>query len=590
MKSLTTAQRLHPQQVEWVTAESRMRASYVATRAALVEFLVAHRFEGGTKAITSELNRANLGYGIHLNRAYLREIMGHIRGTSISYAWGPLASGKEVEEDGTTPTDGVARTIAKDATRKGVPLRDFIEGEVLEWMLSSPGGIVVVDISGAEAKTKADEAALGKRPFFKFVPWGAIEDVGLGPVGFRWIKFLETVDNRDMDGEDEGETNVHVLYWLDTSGDTWAGRYNDDGACVHPDGSLGASPRNLLKFQNSEGTAILPLEVVGYGTHPDIPFVGTGLLHGLDDIVIDLYNVLSEMREGFRDATFALTIHKGPDQAAVNDAIKMGSRLVHLGEAPGADLQRVAGDSGEVATGITLVELGVRNWALSAKRQAAEAMGPSGGAANKSSGVALGAEFQLDLKPLLVDVCKLLDTIETNLLALAAQMMGLANAADAVRVTRKTDFTLEDEAARIARITKEYILALPLAGEAKVQLAMKWIEASKTIDLTEIVETPGTPATPGTLGPDGEPLTAAVPGTPGASETVREKIERETRALVEQETASAAAMAMGPGLVPSSGGVAAFGGPADAAAPPMPAPDAAIAPQRPAPTPKAKAA
>jgi hypothetical protein len=267
---------------------------------------------------------------------------------------------------------------------------------------------------------------------------------------------------------------------------------------------------DLGKLVDPSGTPTLPLVPVKYGEHPDLPACGTGLLFGLDDIVIDLYNVTSETREGFRDACFGMLVHRGPDATTVRDTINDGSRLVTVGDSESASLERLAGDASEVQAGMQLIELGVKNWALSAKRQAAEAM--QGASAEARSGVSLQAEFSLDLTPLLTTVAETLDGIETNVLFIAAQLAGsTVPAADSIKVVRNTDFQLEDEASRIARIVTEFAQSsLKLPPEAATQLTLQWL--SEVIDLDAEITT-------------GE-------GTKG---TLRDTVERQVRDAAEAE-------------------------------------------------------
>jgi hypothetical protein len=306
------------------------------------------------------------------------------------------------------------------------------------------------------------------------------------------VKFYEEVDTRTPAEDNDGITIHRLLYELAPDGSTTVGRFNKDGKLVDRDGLETSVAQPLGTFTNTAGEPILPLIPVKFGEHPEVPIVGKGLLYGLDDIVIDLFNVVSEMREGYRDATFGLLVHVGPDGEEVQDQLKNGSRLVKLGDSEHAALDRLAAEASEVEAGMQLVELGVKNWALSAKRQAAEAMQKSG--AQATSGVSLQAEFALDLKPLLVSVSNTLDSIQTNALYVAAQMAGLTNvAADEVGIERNKDFNVEDEATRIARIAKDYVLALPLSAEMKVQLALAWIRSANVIDLNAEVEVPEIP-------------------------------------------------------------------------------------------------
>lgn len=581
---LAEVTRPHPKRARWVDDERKSRASFIASRRLLAPFLVPHRFEGNTPP--AELRRAGYGYGIGLNTSYLSEILGHIRSTEVTYQWGQLDSGQSTETDGQdneqdgTPKAGIARALYSDATKRGQTLRGFMEGDagVLEWMLSSPGGFIVVDAPPADPNvvSKADELANGKRPYFRFVPFSSVEDLRPHPtgIGFTWVKFYEEVDTRTPSEENDGLTVHRLLYELDpNTGETTVGRFNKDGDLVDRDGNKTGAIVNLGKIVSVEGEPMLPLIPVMYGEHPEITFVGKGLLYGLDDIVIDLFNVVSETREGFRDATFGLMVHNGPDGDQVQEQLKAGTRMVTLGDAEKADLRRVAAESSEVDAGLKLIELGVKNWALSAKRQAAEAMQKSG--AKNTSGVSLQAEFALDLKPLLVSVCGKLDSIQTNALYVAAQMAGLTNVqADELGIDRQTDFNLEDEATRIARIAKDYVMALPLSAEMKVQLAMAWIRAANVIDLNQEVEVPEIPdeeqkaedakvlaaaqaslAAGAQPNADGTPAPAPDPAVVGSivpkarkmvKMTIGERIEQELRDLTDSEQASKSAMNAGP--------------------------------------------
>lgn len=503
----TAITRTHPYRSRWLEDEARMRASYLATRRHLAPFLVPHRFEGKEVKDVTQLRRAKYGYGIQLNRAYLQEIFGHLRDATVTYTWGPLATGgTSAEPTSAAPTDGVAKALWDDFTRDGVSLRNFIDGTVLEWLCSSVGGFIVLDIPSTKTISKADEQVVGKRPYGKFVPWSAVEDFGIGPTGFRWMRLRESVDTREPDGTGS-MGDQFVVY-----------RLTGDGVTVQredKDGNVVGEPIELGTLVDVQGNSTLPIVPVKIGDHPDVPALGTGLLFGLDDIVIDLFNVVSEVREGYRDAAFGLLVHTGPDPDSVAQKLADGSRLISLGDSKDAKLERLAAESSEVETGLRLIELGVKNWALSAKRQAAEAMQQQ--AAEARSGVSLQAEFALDLKPLLVTIAETLDLIEVNVLFLAAQLAGSkVERADTITVTRNTEFRLEDEASRIARIVTEFVdSALPFPAEARTRLAVRWLEATDLLDLAAKAG-----AGEGTT--DGE-----------AGQTVRDVVERQARDLAE---------------------------------------------------------
>jgi len=499
-EKLERPSRCHPLRRRWLEDEARQRASYLATRRHLSPFLVPHRFEGETKP--EDLRRAQYGYGVRLNHAYLAELLGHVSEAVATWTLGPLAEGTEPTT--AAPAEGtMGRQVWDDATGTGTPWGEFFLGPdgVLEWMLSSPGGFVVVDTPSIPTVTRADDQAAGKRPYVRRVPWSAVEDIGWGPTGPRWVKLAESQDRRAPDGADNKLSSFHVLYWLEADNTAHMARYDQKGNLVGVQVDLGV-------FLDLQGRPSLPLVEARYGTHPDVPFLGAGLLLGLEDIVIDLYNVQSETREGFRDATFGVWWHRGAGTDDVRAAFQEGDRLLSLGESEHAAIGREAADPAETQTGMALFELGIKAWAEAAARQAAEATA----GAREQSGVALKAEFQLDIRPLLVRVASALDQVETNVLWIVAQMAGADGAAaNRVGVTRATNFQVEDEAARISRLVGDYTRSLVLPGEAKVRLFLRWAEVS---DLFGDLDAPAV-------------------GTAGL--TLRQVLEAQVRAAVDQE-------------------------------------------------------
>lgn len=468
--------RKHPAYNRYAEDEARHRATFLATRRHLVPFLVPHRFEGDLDLAPTELRRSRYGYALGLNGAYLDEIMGHIQGAPVTRRWGPLFPDGEEDVVNQPPTGGLAKALWDDATMDGTSWPNFFGGEVLEWMLSALGGVIVVDVPPGEVRTEAEARAAGKRPYVRFVPFSKVIDFA---ADWSWVKLAEEVDARSpTDGEVEEWV---VLYELDERGNTIVTRYDDEG---NQDGEA----VDLGAIVDPQDRPILPVIPAVYGKHPEVGGVGAGLLFNLADIVIDLFNRLSEVNEGYRDAVFGVMVHKGPEAEKVRDALVAGSRFVTLGNNDGAGLDRLAAESNEVAAGLSLIELGLKAWALSAKRKAAEAVD----SAAARSGVSLTAEFQLDLKPLLTLIAGALDQVETAVLFVAAQLAGeTVAAADALAVHRATDFRLEDEASRISRIVGDYVKALPLPAEAKVQIGMRWLEASGLVDLDAEVQADG---------------------------------------------------------------------------------------------------
>lgn len=457
----------HRMHATWTDTEARSRASYIATRTALRDFLVPHRFEGDTSP--RKLRRSKLGFGLRLNAIWLADIFGHIRSAPASYWWGPLAPG-DARTTG-EPEGGKAKWLWQDATMQGKGWTNFMEGRVLEWLLSSPGGFILVDGAAEGA------SGLGDRPRLVFIPWSWVTDVGRDRHGYAYIRAVELVDNLDprAKGKDRDPQVRHVLFALDGP-TTVVTRYDGKGEQVGEAVAMG-------EFVDRQDQATLPLIPVGYGEHEDAEWLGAGLLRGLDDIVIDAFNLMSETREGFRDVSFGALVHKGPGGDVIEDALREGSRFFDLGDNANSELSRLAAESSEVSAGMGLVRLTLEVWAMSAKRKVAEAMER----ADPSSGVKLKAEFQLDLAPLLVEVAETLDGIESDVMFMAGQVSGLS--ADQVRdmgVTRGTEFQLEDEASRIARIMEEGAGAALLGlvpAEAKAAAAMAWIEAARLVDL-----------------------------------------------------------------------------------------------------------
>lgn len=495
----------HPDYPTWTEDEIRQRASFIATRKSMVKFLVAHRHEEATDS-PSDLRRAGFGYGIGLNKAYLNDIMGHVRGADVMRDWGPLG-GPEDADIPDSPTDGtVGELMFADVTADGVSWDNFFGGTVLEWSLSSPGGFVLVDLPSGEFETMAEALLSGQRPFYKFIPMSWVWDYSRSAIGYRWIKLFEVIDDRvpnpDAAGRAVGDTGLSgavVLYELEDDGSTRFSRWDMDGELLFE--------VNMGLILDRQGTPMLPLIPVKFGEHPDIDALGAGLLTGLEDIVIDMFNTVSETREAYRDSAFALWSYRGDDYDTAKVQMASGSRLVNLGGSEDAELLRVGADVQEIDAGLNLLQLGLSAWALAARRKAADAVHD---AAAARSGIALQAEFQLDLKPLLVAITEMLNDIEVTAMFVAAQLWGeTPEAAAEVQVDRNKQYRLEEEASRIARILEEFVATIPLPTEVKVQSLMAWLEHSDVFDLDEKVE--------------------------GSDQTLREQIEEEAREMFDSE-------------------------------------------------------
>lgn len=501
--------RKHPGYSDWKESEDLSRASYIARRKDLVPYLVPHLFEEETpeddaeklkKAQTiqmdpRELRRAKLGFGIGLNESYLSEVLGHVRGAGVSRNFGPLDSANEGPTSGGPSEGSAARRLWEDFTRRNTTWKNFFHRTVLDWMLSSPGGLIVVDAPAGESATAADDEEL--TPFGRFVPWSQVFDVGRGQRGFRWVKLTENVDARDPKGEGSEEIETrYVLYELQGDGSTQVSRWNEKGDPVawEVERANGEPEEvteiNLGTFVDRQGDPTLPIVNAGFGEHPDVSFVGAGLLMGLDEIVTDLFNLVTEIREGFRDEVFSLLVHKGPEPEGVRDLLKKGSRFVPLGDEENVSLTRVGPDAKIVTSGESLVTLALKSWAESARRKAQKAQ------EREMSGVALQAEFQLDLAPLLREIAGVLDDLETNVLLIAAQFVDRTVGVEALRqidVTRDDEFRPEDEASRISRIVGEAKQAFGRIPSATAlsRAFMRWAESTGVFDLDQEVELQG---------------------------------------------------------------------------------------------------
>lgn len=487
--------REHPNRDRWVEDEDRMRASFHGRVRDLAHYIKPHRFEETEKVKRdpSNLRRAEVGYGIQLNSSWLAEIFGHIRNAERTYRWGPL-SGAEDEEgiQSEPPENTVARSLWEDATRTDTTWRNFFGRTVLEWILTSPGGFIVTDVPPGRAPTQADD---NRRPFVRFVPMSDVIDIGRSRTGFPWIKLVETRDNRGPRDEDEEDLSQNTLLYELRDGETVVTRYNADGEPIEPEASEQVlrdegKALSMGKIVDRQGQPTLPLVHARFGQHPDVSWLGAGTIMGLDDIVISLYNTITEMRTGYRDLVVSLLTYVGSDDQAeeVREALEEGTRFAHLGEDADNTLERVAAENSEVDGGITQIEMGLKAWAESAKRKAADAMD------REMSGVALQAEFQLDLAPLLREISETLDDIESATMHRLAQLDDESAEGEELRtmgVERKREFDPEDEASRIARLVDEFPAWRLVPAQAKRDVVQRWLEVSGTLDMDREIDLEG---------------------------------------------------------------------------------------------------
>jgi hypothetical protein len=486
----TWVTRLHPQRNGIVNDQLTERASYIATRDILISYLVPHRFEGKS-AKPQDLIRAQYGYGLGLNKSYLQDIMGHIRGAPTLWNWGAMEEGGTDEEGNevSTPTagdpaGGLALTLWEDATRDNVTWRNFFMRKVLEWMLSSPGGFVLVDNprlpEGDETPTMEQAEQLALRPYTQFLSWAQVEDWGRYELGYKWIKIVTEEDNREpMSDMVQSDQRVRVLYELNDEGETEVSRWEVNGNQI-------GETVNVGKILDRQGQVTLPFVPVAYGEREGLEYVGQGLIADLADIIIDLFNTFSETREGFRDATFGIFAYSGDRGDNVQALLDEGTRFVDLGDNENASLQRIAGNVEEVTQGLALMDFSLKAWDAAARSNAATAQAR----ARTMSGIALQAEFQLDLAPLLKEVAETLDQIESDTMFLCGQFGGFEPTdIEDVGVMRSTEFRPEEEAGRIARIIKDFNqTGIPVPAEAQLAALMAWTSSLDFLDLDGIVE------------------------------------------------------------------------------------------------------
>lgn len=469
-------QRTHPDYRTWLEDELRWRASFVATWRALRAFLEPYYSEQGNRERVPR--RARFGYGIGLNRALVRSVAGHVRRAPVTRSWGPLGAPGDVETSG-DPTKGtVAALMWEDATGDGTTTwTNFWDGKVLEWMLTSPGILIVVDLPPGQHATLGDALKAGQRPTVRAVPMSWVLDLGHDERGaLRWVKLHDERDLRQpkaqdalpgMPGGDPGLQKGVLLYELGEDGIATATRYNLRGEQV-------GTPAVLPSLQTPHGQATLPLFIVRFGEHEEVEWLGSGILSSLADIVIDLYNLVSEMREAYREEVWAPLAYRGENADKVRELLGKNSRFLDLGSGPDNEIARVAASATGVTTGIEQVRLALTAWALEAQWRNADAVEAN---VQAKSGVAIEHEFEVDRKPLLVSIAETLDAAEEQAMYLAAQLMGnRPEASFKVSVERGAEFRLEEEAGRISRIVGDFIKALDLPDVVKERIVLAWLE------------------------------------------------------------------------------------------------------------------
>lgn len=475
----TKAARKHPQYEVYADDEERQRATFLATIRAMVPFLIPHTHEGADPG-----RRALFGHAPGLNRRLIQQIIGHVRAQETRRSWPPLSVAQDQQITGAPQDDTIAALLYSDATADGLSWESFFRGKVFEWLMTSPGGFVLIDRPAGEAESMAEAFEKGLRPSLRFIPFSEVCAFEFGRHGFTRVKLVENEFNADplfpgtaATGDVESSSTV-VVYSLDAEdGHTVFQRYDME------DNQLDSI--DLPRFENPQGQPILPLVPVKWGEHAVVAGVGEGLLSGLADLVIDRYNIVNEMRAGSRDMTFAVDFYRGTDYGAVIAQREAGSRIINIGTDPNAELGRIGADPSEVLVTAKQLEVNLEEW-LKTVSEKSDALSDS---PQTRSGVAIQAEFQLAMKPILTTAAKELDSIEEQVMYVIAQWQGeTPSAAFAVAVETDTEFAMESEAEHVAGVLEAAQRGdLRLPPEMLVAAVLKFAEAAPELfgDLDE---------------------------------------------------------------------------------------------------------
>ena len=463
-------------------AEELRWISYIGTAAAMVDEIIPYRRE-------KEIRRKLFAYGVPWNTVLVDEKAGHIAGAPTRRDWGPLGSKSDKGIVG-APEGWPARDLYAEATMTGQSYETFWGEIVLRRMLATLGGLILVSMptppEGAEIRTLEDAARAGQRPFYSYIPLSDLLNWHYGDRGFTWIKVREESDaaggtpDFQLDGEQRFDHNA-VWYWLADDGVTWFRRTDFEDNVID-------EPRPIGRFEAPDGRAILPLVHVRLGHHNVVPWAGTGILSGLDEIVLRAFNLNAEVHETFRNGTAsAPLVYRGTDASHVVEQLDSLSEFLDIGQDPNALLNRLSGDPTEIAAGLELKNDLRRDWESKARANIEKLIREE---ATPMSGVAIEASHATSQRPLLVAAAKALDAAEEQALYIAAQMTG-ANPQDAfnVRVETDTTFRLEEEASRIGRIYNDAQDLIP--PEAAARLGVQMLEAMGNFDMDEEVEVGG---------------------------------------------------------------------------------------------------
>jgi hypothetical protein len=473
---------IHPSYDYWTKLEQKFRATHIADAEHLNPFLIPSATEGADTP-GQLLPRARLSYGIPLNSAWSGSVIGHVQGANRSYSWGATTSADEIQT--ATPPDGDAKLWYDDITADGTSLPNFINGTVMEWMLSSPGGFIVCDTNataGLNGVTKLQVQELGLRPYARFIPWSAVEDFGRSKNGYTWLQFKETTHTRKPFSEANGpaQTENCVFYILDeVTGSTTVYRLDKDNALV--------DVIDMGVIQSPAGVPMLPIIPVKFGDHPKLPYLGQGLYLGTADIIIQLFNRLNEQQHRYRKGMFGLLQVASPsteNHQKITDQMNRASSVIFTG--PEDKMLNVGANTDGISAGLEVIAALLTHFYMAVSQKTDE----NGGSATAQSGFSMVVDHQRSVKPLLTRVAEALDAIETNLLYIFAQLAGsyTLEQAGELKVVRDTNFRVEDESERILRILKAMVSVMEVPKVVQEQLVFQVLERTKLVDLNQVMD------------------------------------------------------------------------------------------------------
>lgn len=472
--------RLHPAHAKVCTIHELRWALYSGRREELFpKYLEAHRLEARdeTGAAGVSIYRERLGYAPRLAQGLIADIIGHLGSTKKTFEWGPLDDGGGGKDE--LPT-GRAKRLYDDVTRDGQDWESFFGCDVLEQILATKGGVLIIDAPPRDARAPAltveDAQRLSIRPYIKLVDWKDVPDWRWGVRGFEWVKVYETNDTRSLRDTDSTKytTRRYVTYEFAPDGKACiVSRFDNDG---RPEGT----PVTLAPIVDTEGAPTLPVIPAIFGRDRKVRPLGRGLLDGLDDIEVDLANQINELRDEVRTIVFGLLAYAGSQGENVEQNLKSNSRFVDLG--PEGVLNYVAATGDVITQLLAVIDRTYAAWRAAVRQKPAELMDSTA----TRSGDSFTSEFAVTWKPLLSGIAQQLDDLESNALYIIGQFWGLpSEQAATLSVKRDKGFRLEDEGSFLARSLKDITQATdaaPAKPLARLVVAMMQAFGSVTED------------------------------------------------------------------------------------------------------------